>query len=92
MARGIDWHGVNKVLGPPQGMDESQVSRLPIFTNGVTCVSCWEPSEEELAEIVRTKKIFVSVFFGQSMPPIFVGSESEVRDVVADYGAWPRMS
>lgn len=89
MARGIPWHGANRTLGPPRGMDETQVSRLPIFSNGVTCVSCWQFSDEEIAEIARTKRVFVSILSGQTQPPVFVGSESEVRSMCADYGVWP---
>lgn len=90
MTRAVTWPGANKVLGPPQGMDETQVSNLPIFTNGVTCVSCWELSDEALAEIIRTKRVFISIFSGQTQPPVYVGSEDEVRDLVSDYGVWPK--
>lgn len=38
-------------------------------------VSCWEPSEEELAEMMRTKKIYIGVMASQAwptQPPIWV--------------------
>lgn len=90
MGTGVDWPGANKSLGPPPGKDESQVRTLRVFSNGVECVSCWQLDEEELAEVVRTGKVFVSIFSGSSQPPVYVGSETSVREMSADYGVWPK--
>lgn len=90
MARGVDWPGANLKLGPPRGMDETQVTSLHVFTNGVTVVSCWELSDEEMAEVIKTGRVFLSIMSGKTMYPAFVGSESEVRAMIADYGAWPK--
>ena len=88
MARGIPWAGANRQLGPPEGMDESQVDSLHVFPNGKQCVSCWQFDAEELAEIARTGCVFVSVWFGDTQPPIYIGSEANVRQLCADYGVW----
>jgi hypothetical protein len=91
MAQSVEWSGVNRRLGPPAGVDESQCKTLPIFSNGVCCVSCWELDDAEIAEIVRTRRIFLSVWFGKSQPPVLIGSENVVRECVADYGpVWKR--
>lgn len=89
MGRPTAWPGANGTLSPPLGREETVVP-LPVFRNGVTCVSCWELDDDELAEIVRTRRVFLSVFFGNTQPPVFVGSEDQVRDLVADYGVWPK--
>lgn len=88
MGQPANWHGANKTLGPPRGKDETQVGSLPVFTNGVQCVSCWELSDEELAEVVRSKRVFLVVMYGQSQPPVYVGTEETARTVCADYGLW----
>ena len=84
----VAFPGSNAVLGPPPGSEN--IEPLPIFRNGTCCVSAWELTEEELAEIVKTKRVFLSVFFGNTQPPVYVGSESSVREMCADYGVWKR--
>ncbi|RKD61539.1 hypothetical protein [Rhizobium sp. WW_1] len=89
MATPVHFHGANMLLGPPKGSEN--VGELHTYTNGRCSVSCWEFSPEELAEIVRTGRVFVSIFSGQSQPPVHVGSEDGVRDVVVDFGGvWRR--
>lgn len=89
MAQAVDFSGSNRLLRAPQGAEN--VSDLHTFTNGHCSVSCWELAPEELAEISRTGRIYVSIFSGQSQPPVFVGSEDNVRSVVVDFGGvWKR--
>ena len=85
MAAAVDFRGSNFTFMPPKG-EEHRVGTLPVFRNGTCIVSCWELSEEEIAEIVKTKKVFLSSWSGLSMFPAFVGSESVVRSVVVDFG------
>lgn len=80
----VDFVGSNLELQPPAGRDD--VQPLPTFTNGNVSVSCWEFTESELAEIVRTGKVYVSCFSGKTQPPIFVGSRQVVKDLVSHYG------
>lgn len=88
MSEPVTWPGSNFTLQPPAGSENIQP--LPIFRNGTCCVSCWQLTEDEFAEIVATKRVFISVFWGNTQPPVFVGSETSVRELVADYGAWKR--
>lgn len=85
MASPVEWNGANKLLTVPS--DREDVTELHVFNNGICSVSCWQLSREELVELVQNGgKIFVSVMGGASSPPIFVGCEDEVREVVCDYG------
>lgn len=84
MANSVDFAGSNRVLVSPPGRDD--VSDLHTFTNGKVSVSCWEFTPEELAEIARTGKVYLSVFFGESQPPVFVGTRDRVRSLIVDYG------
>jgi hypothetical protein len=88
MGTPVEFEGQNFVLRPP-GKAEN-VLPLPIFRNGTCCVSCWELTDDEIAEIVRSRRVYISVFFGNTQPPVFVGSERQVRDFIADYGVWKR--
>lgn len=88
MSQPVEFEGHNIVLAPPPGSEN--VGSLPIFRNGVCCVSCWQLTETELADVVRTGRIFLSIFSGATQPPVYVGSEDTVREVCADYGVWKR--
>ncbi|MDZ7893862.1 MAG: hypothetical protein U5M50_02200 [Sphingobium sp.] len=84
MAQGVDFKGSNKVYRAPEGRDD--VHDLHVFVNGRCIVSAWELSDEEIGEIVRSRRVFLSSFSGDVLFPVFVGSESVVRSVVVDYG------
>lgn len=88
MAEPVNFPGTNVLLGAPKGSEN--VSPLPIYRNGICCVSAWELSDEEIEEIVRSRVVFLSVLSGNTQPPVFVGSETEVRRMCADYGVWKR--
>jgi len=85
MGRPVAFAGANKVLGPPTGEDE-RVSSMAVFTNGNVCVSCWELSEDELREVVRTRRVWLSVWSGATQHPVYVGDEDATRGVVVDFG------
>lgn len=61
--------GSNRVLGPPAGR-EAEVASLPVFSNGHVCVSCWELTEAERAEIFATGRIWLFVWAGHTQPPV----------------------
>ncbi len=84
MGRGVNFDGSNKVYGAPEGRDD--VAPLHVFANDACIVSCWELTPEELVEINRTGRVFLSSFSGRTLFPVFVGSERVVASVVADYG------
>lgn len=88
MGSPIKFKGFNSELKAPSGMDELSCSTLPVFKNGVNCVSCWKLTEEEIQEIIKTKRIFVSLWSGVTQPPIYVGSEETTRQLIADNGVW----
>lgn len=85
MGHSTKFEGCNKVLTAPKGQ-EDRTHDLHTFNNGNVTVSAWVLSPEEIEEINKTGKIFLSVFFGPSPPPVFVGSEKSVKELVADYG------
>jgi hypothetical protein len=90
MAYPVEFKGANGNLSKPNGMDDLQCCSLPVFKNGVNCVSCWELTEEDLLEIAKTKRIYVSVWSGKTQPLIAVGNENSIRLLIADYGVWEK--
>ena len=90
MGSPVTFDGVNRRFGPPAGREED-VGVLETFSNGTQQVSAWEMADAEIDEIVRTRRVFLSCMTGNSMVPVFVGSESVVRGLIVDYGGpWPR--
>lgn len=88
MAEPVLFAGANCRLTPPAGSEN--VGELATFTNGHCSVSCWALSPEEIGEIVRTGRVFLSVLSGRTQPPVYVGTEEGVRALVVDYGdVWP---
>lgn len=68
----------NVILGPPPG-SEAEVSDLQVLRADGRLVSCWQLSPEEIAEIVRTGKIWLSVWGAVTQPPVLVTAhKSEV--------------
>jgi len=84
MATGIDFAGTNVTMNPPEGEDD--VTPIRAFHNGECCVTCWQLSDDERAEIAKSGKVYLSIWFGGGMPPAFVGSEDRVRDLVGHFG------
>lgn len=92
MAHGIKWDGANKSYGPPPGVSEDQCATLHVFRNKSCIVSAWELNDAELAEVIRTRRVFLSIWSAGQLPPTLVGSESVVHAVVADFGAVWKLS
>jgi hypothetical protein len=88
MGHPIKFDGANALLAAPSGAEN--VDGLPVFRNGICCVSCWALSPDEVAEIARTGRIFITVLAGKTQPPVFAGGEEETRELIADYGVWKK--
>lgn len=76
--------GANVIFQAPAG-EEDRVCDLAVFRNRGGLISAWELSDAELAEIVRTRTVYLNVM-GGDLPPVFVGSESEMRALSLDMG------
>jgi hypothetical protein len=88
MGTPVEFKGANRVLTAPKGRDSLSCSDLHVYNNGHSSTSCWKLSQEEIEEIVKTGKIYVTVWFGMSQPPVYVGDEESTRGLIADNGVW----
>lgn len=84
MATAVQFPGSNWFLGPPTGAEN--VVGMHTFTNGHCSVSCWELDDAEIEEIVRTRRLFISILSGRTQPPVFVAPETVMRGFLVDYG------
>ena len=87
MGHPVDFDGSNVVMRAPEGAEN--VQDMHVYRTRHSCVSCWTFTSEELVEISRTGRIFLSVLAG-GQPPVYVGSESACRKLMVDFGpVWP---
>ena len=56
-------------LDAPPG--STNVSPLFVHRSGGVVVSCWKPTKDELAEISRTGRVWLTVC-GDTMPPVHI--------------------
>jgi len=52
---------------------------LPVFTNGLQCVSCWQLSDDEIEKIKETKQLWLSVHTGATQPPVLLSAEPLIK-------------
>ena len=77
MAFPCGFEGENCVLGKPREVGGTNVEALSVLkttlrSSGLDCViSCFKVTAEELAEITKTGRIWVTVL-GKTMPPIAI--------------------
>ena len=88
MAEAVIFEGANVILKAPAGQEET-CNDLHVFRNRAMVVSCWEFDDAELAEIVRTRRVYASIA-GPTQPPMYLATESEMRAFTAETGLMPK--
>ena len=68
----------NLTLKAPPGIDPETCLDLPVFANGQFCCSCWQLEPGDLERIQETGVVWLTVWAGQSQPPVCVEAESDV--------------
>ncbi|MBA4338353.1 MAG: hypothetical protein C0421_05865 [Hyphomonas sp.] len=81
-----DWPHANMTFLPPDGRDD--VIPVNVFRNRGFLVMPVQLSPEELAEVNASGGVVFLSIMGSGMPPVFVGSESATKDVIAECGLW----
>ena len=76
MAEPASFAESNDYLGPPPGVGEEDCQSLAIgravLPNGqAVVISCWKLTAEELEEVNRTGRVWLSVW-GHTMPPAVI--------------------
>lgn len=66
----------NTFLNPPDGMTPEQVQVLSVYQgindrNAPVTISCWKPDSNELREINKTGRVWLSIL-GHRVPPVWI--------------------
>lgn len=72
MAFFINFPEANKSLGPPSDMTAETCGTLAVHTDGTTCISCWRPTPQELAELNAGGSLWLGIRSGMSQPAVFL--------------------
>lgn len=87
MAEATSFPESNSFLNPPDGMTEEECGVLSIAkgeANGwPVIISCWKLDQEELDEVIRTKRIWLMTL-GDSMNPVLVLGNRPKMKVIND--------
>jgi hypothetical protein len=75
----------NKNLLKPEGMTE-ECGSLPVFTDGKQCISLWQMTWRERLSALFFGRIWLSVYSGQTQPPVWLSAERQVFKDVKEEG------
>jgi len=81
-----DWPHANMTFLAPPGRDD--VIPVRVFRNRGFLVMPVQLDAAELAEVIAAGGVVYLSIMGSGMPPVFVGSESTTKDVIAECGLW----
>lgn len=70
----------NATLGAPRGMTTEQCADLPVYRDGNTCLSCWEPTESERQSLLNGGKVWLWVLSGPSQPAVALAIGKDVDE------------
>lgn len=77
--RPIKFSEVNGSLARPDGTTKEECGLLPVYRDDRETISCWMLTEEDLKEILKTRRIWLRVM-GQTHPPLHVDALSPFRE------------
>lgn len=78
----VKFDEANKVLVHPSSMTEEQCSDLHVYRDeSGQLISCWELSGEELMEVLKTKRVWLFVWGGNTQPPVAIDGISPFKEV-----------
>ena len=73
MAHPIGFAQANTILQPPEGTPPGEVKTLEVFRNGSVCISRWQLSDAEIAELKANGGKIYLVVMGTTQPPVSLG-------------------
>lgn len=69
VASPVGFQGSNAVYAAPKGMTQEECVDLPVFADDMQVISCWRLTKEELANVMETGVVWISVW-GHRVPPM----------------------
>lgn len=74
----INFDQANKNLLRPEGMTDKECGSLPVYNDGKTCISCWQPSIRERISILLFGKVWLWVYSGRTQPPVALEARKQI--------------
>ena len=75
MATPSEFPQQNRVFTAPATMTSDECGTLPAFSDGQQHISCWVLTEEEVAEVRATGRVWLAVA-GQGQPPVWIAGQN----------------
>lgn len=72
----IDFKQSTKVLQRSSDMTDDECAALPVWSDGMQCVSCWKPSLSERISLVFGGQVWLGVASGSTQPPVFLSGKN----------------
>jgi len=60
----------NLILRKPDSMTDEECSSLEVYTDGMTCLSCWRMSFRERFRALLFGRVWLWVVSGSTQPPV----------------------
>nr|DAS28192.1 MAG TPA: hypothetical protein [Caudoviricetes sp.] len=79
----IDFKQSTKVLQRSADMTDDECSSLPVWSDGMQCVSCWKPSLSERISLVFGGQVWLGVASGGTQPPVFLSGKNVFKGASA---------
>lgn len=68
----------NRNLLKPDGMTDEECGSLWVYTDGVTCISCWELNWRARLSALFHGRVWLSVLSGGTQPPVWLTTAKTV--------------
>lgn len=75
MAKPVGFGGANSLMLAPEG--DSECLDLQVFNDGNQVISCWQLSDTEIANLIETRCVWLSIK-GAGMPRVLLSGEALV--------------
>lgn len=79
----IDFKQSTKVLQRSSDMTDDECAALPVWSDGMQCVSCWKLSLSERISLVFGGKVWLGVASGSTQPPVFLSGKNVFKGASA---------
>lgn len=74
----IKFPEANKNLLKPHDMTDEECSSLWVYSDGEQCISCWKLTFWQRIQALLFGRIWLSVLFGQTQPPVWLDCSKTV--------------
>lgn len=74
----INFKEATVVLRKPENMTDEECGSLPVYTDGIHCVSCWKMSLKERIAALLFGKVWLIIMSGHTQPPVLLSCEKTV--------------